>query len=192
MIDSLEAIGKECKELTLAQKNSDEISSLTSALLLMGGLEIIALVALYIKEGYSSRILVFLSVLLVMFIFYKIVLSKANKVVAAFDLGKTGNTDRSELRERLSYLNAGMDVKRARIKAVTWFYIVVFPIFLLTVKRLFSAEEAASFSYWYLPLLFFISYAVWKCFFDEDVSQVTVVQNRVNYLIKATQLTTKN
>jgi len=180
MKESISDIVEECSRLTLEQKNSEEISSFTSALFLLCGLELLAIVALYIREGFSNKILFFLATLLLMLFMYKWKLSQADNAVKK--LTPTNQLEGSAIKEKLEYLNAGLDMKLTRIRNIRWFYIIVFPVFLLNVQQLCKGVIETTYNPWQLPVIFICSYLVWSWFFKADKEGIEIVKKRVSYL----------
>lgn len=189
MKESISDIIEECSRITLEQKNSEDISSFTSALFFLCGLELLAIVALYIKEGFSNKLLLFLSVLIIMLLSYKWKLSQADSEV----MKKTPNTaGEDQVAEKIDYLNAGLNMKLVRISSIKWFYITVFPVFLFSIQQLCKGLVQTTYSHWLVPVVLILSYFIWGRFFSSDKKKIEVIQNRVNYLSSTASTIAKN
>ncbi len=189
MTKSISDIIEECARITSEQKNSNDISSFASALFIMCGLALISIIALYIKEGFSNKLLIFLSIVLVMLFLHRMRIGQTSKKVEELAVDKSGSEDVSK---DLAYLQAGLDMKFARIKGVKWFFIIVFPIYLLVLQQFLKGIIETNFSPWTAPLLFVVSYLVWTWFFRSDINKIAELKTRVNFLQARTKAIAKS
>ena len=94
----------------------------------------------------------------------------------------------SGIQKKLNYLSAGLQVKLTRVNAVKRFYIVVFPLFLLTLRELLYGPSDWKF----LIIIFLICLAcsaiVWGIFFQGDKAELERIDIITQQLIKETQL----
>ena len=127
------------------QRYSDDISSYNGAILLMAGLLIISVLLLFIMTGFRTQLLLVVLVMLAMFSYYRVSMHKAVQNLDRYDIkGKAieETFDKESVTQKLSYLNAALDLKMTRIRSVTLFYVFNFPFFLLSVKELLHGPSS--------------------------------------------------
>jgi len=192
MRDRLTKINEECSALLQADNNSDDINSLTYPLLFLGGIELIAIIVLYIKEGFSNDLMLYLAALLIMFLLYKLRLSSASKLAATVDINNLEGSDMDNLLSKFSYLEAGLHVKQEKVKSIKWFYIIVVPVFMLTMHQLFKEAVGGNYNFFAVPILFVISFIIWSWFFSSDIDKLRLTNNRIIYLNNKARLIAKS
>lgn len=156
-------------------KNSNKSSTYTYILLCLVSLFLIGIVLFYIKYGYFGRLLFYFAVLLGMVIFYRV-----NIVNALRELQNAGNyealkgvDDNQYMKQKLNYLDVGIEVKRKRITIIRGIYVAVFPVFLLLASELYLGpiEGFANF-FWKYILAFILGGIVWLFAFNNDIEQI--------------------
>jgi len=192
MKETLEILEEECSRLTLEHKNSEDIGTITAALLLLGGAELIAIIALYIRVGFSYTLLVFLVILLMMFLYYKLTLSAADSKVESVTVSIDDLSKVDRVVSKLQYLDAGINMKASRIKSTKYFYIIIFPIFALTIQEILDGLIGASYTHWQVPFLFVASWITWTLYYRRDKSSLAAISNRVRYMLNKAQLIAKS
>jgi len=181
LINQLDHIIQKSQTLLLKHRDSGDINSLTFILLFMGLLFFFGVSAVIIKYGLVTRYIVFLAVLILLFIFYKFKMSSA----AAINR-ETANYTNIDPNEKglyadglVNYLNTGYDLKLTRINAVKKFFIILFPLFLITMKEFFHGILTNKELGIYLVVLYPLSYLVWHLYFKEDLYQSNLVKEDI-------------
>ena len=114
-----------------------------------------------------------------MLFLHRIKLGQTRKKVEEHSVPSLDSEDASR---DVAYLQAGLDIKYARVKGVKWFFIMVFPVYLLALQQFLDGILATYYSPWILPLLFVLSYVIWSLFFRSDINRIDEIKARVNYL----------
>jgi len=183
----LEEIEKQYLEILTLHKNSDDISSFTSALIFMSGILIVALLMLFILNGYSSNMLVVVLTLLLMFIIYRIRMAKATERLERHDTAsRSGELSRETIESKLAYLPSGIQLKLERVKSVKLFYAVTFPFFLLVLQELFLDPVSTPSLIITLTVLLLMSTLVWSWFFSSDIKELERIERILKQLYKET------
>lgn len=181
MISKLDNIIQRSQTLLLKHRDSGDINSLTFILLFMGLLFFFGLSAVIIKYEFAPRYIVFLTVLILLFILYRIKMSGVaalNKKASNYTNIDPGDKEifASGLVE---YLDTGYDLKLTRIRSVKIFFILVFPLFLITTKEFFHGVLSPKQLLIYLLVLYPISYFVWSQYFKEELHRSNMVKNDI-------------
>ena len=183
---TLEQLDTEIKELIRSHRNSDDISGYSSALIFMAGILIIALLVLFILEGYDYKMLIVVLVMFYLFMTYRIRIGSAAKELEKvnIDTPQDGSFNPENILLKVKYLNAGLNVKRARIKSVRQFYVFTTPLFLILMKEILHGPQTARFIFWSLIITLVLSYFVWRAFFASDNDALDIVNKRAETIAK--------
>ncbi len=167
-------------ELLLSQySNNKDANSYTGALMLLGGLVVIAVILTYIRDGVSSRMVFMLGLVMVMFIYYRFRINKEFSKVKASELLLNSAETENNLPPKLSYLNTGLDQKITRVRMVRLFYAVIFPVFLYAAKDLVHKDLTTAFILKTVPFVFLISYVVWSKFYSSEIKKLENAQTKI-------------
>lgn len=168
MNDKIAFLEIKCDKLLSEHKQSEDIGSFTAAILLLGGLVLITIVLLYIRDGFTTRMIVFLSTLLVMFVVYKFrIKAEGEQIITKKPLLESSENS-VRTKAKIEYLSAGLNLKLTRVNATKWFYAVVFPLFLYSVKHFIHSDVTNDFVFKSGVLVFPLSFIVWSVFFSGD------------------------
>jgi len=168
MNEEIEYLESKCDKLLSEHKQSDDIGSFTAAILLLGGLVLITIVLLYIRDGFTVRMIVFLSTLLLMFLIYKFRIKSEGEQVAAKKLALDSQDIIVRAKAKIEYLSAGLSLKKTRVGAAKWFYSIVFPLFLYSVKHFIYSDVTNEFVLKSGLIVFPLSYLIWSNFYSGD------------------------
>lgn len=184
-MSSINQIETEYRQLLNQQKERDDISSYTAALILMAGLMITTILLLFIMNGYSSMLLAVVFIVLIMFSLYRVRMSSVTRILSEHDSKLVNNKELSKeiITHKLQYLESGIDVQMTRVRSVKQFYSVVFPLFLVSVKELLHGPMTLKFHMIALLILLIISYVVWGRFFRKDTIQLEEAQRATRNLL---------
>lgn len=173
-MSTLGEIEKEFQDLVYEQRHSDDISSYTTALMLMAGIVIISLLVLFIMVGHNIKMLLIILIILIMFSLYRLRMNKAAQEVslAQTDAISSLEIDKDTMTQKLKFLTAGIDLKIKRVKSVRQFYIVVFPLFLICIKEILHGPQTNQFLFWAIGASFMVSAIVWTWFFSSDIREL--------------------
>ena len=187
IMSTFEEIEKEFQDLVYQQRHSDDISSYTTALMLMAGIIIVSLLVLFIMVGYNTKMLLIVLVILIMFTLYRLRMNKAAEVVAAAqtDAVSSLEIDKETMTQKLKYLIAGIDLKINRVKSVRQFYIFIFPLFLICIKEILHGPQSNRFLFWALLSSIVVSAVVWTRFFRRDIRELEETKEITLQLKKA-------
>ncbi len=165
------------QELIRSQRNSEDISSYSTALIFKAGILIIALLVLFIIEGYNYKMLLSVAVLLILFMSYRITISSAARELDKISIDGIQDLSESEIiLRKIEYLNAGLNVKRARVKSVTQFYTFTTPLFLIMMKEIVNGPQSSRFVFWAMIITLVLSYFIWKAFFVSDYDNLDLIK----------------
>lgn len=181
MISELDQIIQRSQTLLLKHKGSGDINSLTFILLFIGLLFFFGVSAVIIKDGVTSRYIVFLVLLVLLFIRHKFKMTAAYKMnQEAYSYTNIDPGDKVPYAEGLvNYIDSGFDLKLARINSVKQFYTIVFPLFMITMKEFFHGLATAQEIFFYLIILLPLSFFIWHRYFKEEIGQAETIQQEI-------------
>ena len=174
---NLEQLDNQIQALIRSQRNSEDISSYNAALILKASMLIIALLVLFILEGYNYMMLLSVAVLLILFMTYRIRVSAAAKALDKINIdGLQDSPEPESILKKIDYLNAGLNVKRARVKSVTQFYTFTTPLFLVMMKEILHGPQSSRFVFWAMIITLIFSFFIWRAFFITDNDNLDLVK----------------
>ncbi|MBT8188954.1 MAG: hypothetical protein HKN67_14130 [Saprospiraceae bacterium] len=152
--DRLQLIESRADTLLQNLKEDNHAFIYSTSILIMVSLYLLAVVFLYIKSGFSVKLLIYLVVLIGMLAYYKMSMNKA--FAESDEMSKYKNIDHDDkvnyVSGMLKYLSSGFEVKLTRIHSVRLFYTILFPLFLLIVREIYVGS--------YTSMSFFINLAL--------------------------------
>lgn len=180
--NKLDLVEKKCLTLLQNLRNNDDAGIYTTALIILGMLIFIAVLALYIKIGYSNFLLFGLLLTAVLFIVFKVKTNAAIKtnVDKSSFLNDNSESKIVHVTKMLDYLSSGLEVKLIRIKMVRLFYFVLFPIFLLLVRELFFGPASGKELFWGFIGGLVLSIVSWSYFFKSDLIDLVYYKEDVD------------
>ena len=182
MKNNLQFLQTKYDSILAHQESSDDISYYTGAMLLLSGLLIITLLGIFIKDNYSMRLLVFITVLLASLLYYKTKLKPNN--LAEIKTKAEEENHEAILKGKLRLLSSDLAARASRVSAVRWFYTINFPIFLYSIKEFISGPMSSKFLFWSLVSSFVIGMMVWSWFFKGDSEKLELYKSEVDRMIR--------
>ena len=186
--DKLQIIENKAEKLLKDVKYGADNASYTNAFYLLLVIYIISMSASYILTGDS--ILIYLVVLIVSLIVYKLIIStyakKAQELsnYKSFDL----NDKLPYVTRMLSYLGAEIELKIARVLALRYFYMIVFPFFMLLIAQIFLGIFDGNVLYINLAVALTLGVSYWFFYFKNDISELNLDKEDVDEMIKKISL----
>ena len=183
--DRLQLIESRAETLLQDLKEDDHAFVYSTSILIMVSLYLLAIVFLYIKSGFSVKLLIYLVVLIGMLAYYKM---SMNKVYGeSSELAGYKNVDSDDkvnyVSGMLKYLSSGFEVKLTRIHSVRLFYAILFPLFLLIVREIYMGP--------YTSMSFLINLAVaavlgsfWYIYFAGNQKSLVADRTEIDELIR--------
>ncbi len=169
-------------------KSTNKSSTYTYILLILVVLFFVAIIAFYIKYGYYGRLIFYFLILLVGVLYYRFnILSAIRDLQEASQFeGLKEVNDREYLKQKLNYLNLGIDLKRARISLIRSVYVIMFPVFLVLVSEIYHAPiEGTSHFLWRYLLAFLLGGIFWMFAFNSDLEQMDNYEDDALILARA-------
>ncbi len=156
-------------------KHTNKSTTYTYILLCLVAIFLVGIVLFYIKYGYFGRLLAYFAVLLGTVIYYRVNIVNAIRELqdaSGYDALK-GVDDKQYMKQKLNYLDVGIEVKRKRITLIRGIYVLIFPVFLVLASELYIGpiEGFASFLWKYI-LAFILGGIVWMFAFNNDIEQI--------------------
>lgn len=185
MKEQLTFIDEKCSAILRQQLNTDNMGSLTIAILLLSLLLLSSVLLSYYKFGFSLLILFSLLTLIGAFLNYKRKMNAAylsNRIFADYN-AVDSEDEIMYLHKKLNYLSTGISVKIQRINATQLFYCLVFPFYLMNVKVAFFGEQDSTQLYLFL-LALLMSSPVWFLIFYLEKTELESEQIDVKNLIQ--------
>lgn len=182
MKNNLQFLESKYETLIKDQESRDDVSYYTGAMLLLGGLLVITILGIFIKDNYSVRLLVFIGILFISLLTYR---SKISMSAQKSETSKTNHMgDQAfQLKHRLQVLKNTLNSKKARVAALEWFYIVNFPIYLFSIQEFISGPMSNEFLLWSILISFLIGIIVWRLYFSGDRNRIVDHELTVTQMI---------
>lgn len=152
---------------SLLERN-DKSENTILLLILAVPLFLVCLYQIYVY-GFGIRILILLGLV----VFLIINRSRLQGVIkTATEKSKSLNTDAESTISRISYIEAGLDVKQTRTSMTRNFYVLFFPLLMISLGELFSGPFTTVQYIVLLLVAFFVGGIFWYKFFDEDIQEL--------------------
>ena len=183
--DKLQLIESRAETLLKDLKEDSHAFVYSTALLIMVSLYLIAIVFLYIKFDFSTKLLIYLVLLIGMLAYYKMNMNKVFAESAALLNYKTIDRDDkvNYVAGLLRYLNSGFEVKLTRLKSVRIIYAILFPFFLLIVREIFLGTFTDTSSFIINLAVAMVLGGFWYFYFASDQSELELDKEEVDELI---------
>ena len=183
--DKLQLIESRAETLLKDLKEDNHAFVYSTALLIMVSLYLIAIVFLYIKFDFSTKLLIYLVLLIGMLAYYKMNMNKVFAESASLLNYKTIDRDDkvNYVAGLLRYLNSGFEVKLTRLKSVRIIYAILFPFFLLIVREIFLGTFADTSSFIINLAVAIVLGGFWYFYFASDQSELELDKEEVDALI---------
>ncbi|NNE25498.1 MAG: hypothetical protein HKN09_01525 [Saprospiraceae bacterium] len=183
--DKLQLIESRAETLLKDIKEDNHAFVYSTALLIMVSLYLIAIVFLYIKFDFSTKLLIYLVLLIGMLAYYKMNMNKVFAESAALLNYKTIDRDDkiNYVAGLLRYLNSGFEVKLTRLKSVRIIYAILFPFFLLIVREIFLGSFSDTSSFLINLVVAIVLGGFWYFYFASDQSELELDKEEVDELI---------
>ena len=188
---SLKHLEEKSLAIIKSETESNDSNSVTSAMILLAVLIFISILSLYIKNGYSIRLIVFLILMLATFLIYKAMMRSVYAEHATHANYKTLASSEDKvhfIKAMLDYISSGYGVKLRRLSLLKWFYILNFPLFLVNMKELIGEGIPDSgFVSIFLSAAVF-SFLIWSLFFHFELSEQESNQREVDGILNELKL----
>lgn len=186
MVDRLDFILKKSQIALLEHTNSDDISSLTVALIFIVILVLIAISAVTIKHGSHPRYMVFIAAAIFLFLLYRLrMLKAANTTKLYSNYTSVDPNARKEYASALcQYLISGFEMKTVRARIVILFYAVLTPILPVSTYDFFYGFMTDKQFMLSLLVTLPLSYFIWKWWFSEDMNKFTYLKEDYDKYLK--------
>ena len=183
--DKLQLIESRAETLLKDLKEDNHAFVYSTALLIMVSLYLIAIVLLYIKFDFSTKLLIYLVLLIGMLAYYKMNMNKVFAESATFLNYKTIDRDDkvNYVAGLLRYLNSGFEVKLTRLRSVRIIYSILFPFFLLIVREIITGPFADTSSFIINLAVAVVLGGFWYFYFASDQSELELDKEEVDELI---------
>ena len=137
--DKLQLIEEKAETLLEELKNDDDAFVYSTTLLILVVLFLLAIVFLYILTGLSTKLLIYLVILIAVLAYYRLNMNKAYKESTILQKYKDIDpaNKSSYVSGLLKYLASGVTIKLERLKSVRLFYTIMFPLFLLIIREIY-------------------------------------------------------
>ncbi len=188
---SLKHLEEKSLAIIKSETQSNDSNSVTSAMILLAILLFISILSLYIKNGYSMRLIVFLVLMLVTFMIYKAMMRSAyaEHATHANYMDLASSEDKVHfIGAMLEYISSGYGVKLRRLGLLKWFYILNFPLFLVNMKELIGEGIPDS---GFVPIFLsaaVFSFIIWSLFFYFEISEYKGNRMEVDAIISDLRL----
>lgn len=169
--DKLELIELKAEKLLERYLADSDVAVYTNALYFMVSIFLIAVCLLYVFEGYEHLIYV---VALLAIIPYRIIISKAHAEAEMKSMYPTLETaDKKQFTiSKLDYLSSLLGLKIARLKALRLFYMIVFPVWLYMLSKIFiNRSFSGSSELIYLLPAIVLGAVFWYFFFNKEIAE---------------------
>lgn len=188
--DKLDLVEKKCLTVLQNLRNNDNAGTYITAVIVLGLLMFLTIVILYIKNGYSNKLLIGLILTAIMFLLYKKKTKDAidiNSVKSSL-LSTEAETKTMHVSNTLDYLSSGIDVKLVRIRMVRQFYFILFPIYLILIQDLFYGPITSHQIFWGLIGGAILSFIAWGYFFRNELIDLVYHKEEVDAMRKTISL----
>ncbi len=183
--DKLQIIESRAETLLSELKEDDHSFIYSTALLVMVALYLLAIIFLYIKSGFSTKLLIYLVALIGMLAYYKMNMNRIFSESSELLNYKKINTDDkvNYVSGMLKYLSSGFEVKLTRIQSVRWIYTILFPLFLLIIREIYMGEYSSMTFFINLIIAAFLG-LLWYVFFGYSQKDLLLDRVEIDELIQ--------
>ncbi len=176
--ERLNFLENKCLVLTQRLRNNDDAMSYALAISLMSIVFFITAVLHYIIFGFSSTIISFIVIAIILLVLYKF------RIKHVLDINKqhsskleaNRNYKHKHVCDLNEFLKSASHVKITRIKMVRLIYVIVFPMFLILLFELVNGQNGkVSFS-WLIFMAIIMSVPVWYFYFGTQLSDLVLIE----------------
>lgn len=89
-------------------------------------------------------------------------------------------TEIQQVKQKINYINSGIEIKKNRIQLIRYFYMFFFPIFMFTLSSLIWQKLSSTQSIWALCFAFLIGGIFWAYFFKPEIEDLEYTQEELN------------
>lgn len=182
--DKLQLIDEKANALLEELKNEDDAFVYSTTLLILVVLFLLAIVFLYIFSGVSTKLLIYLVILIGALTYYRINMNRMYKESTILqNYQKIDPADKTNyVAGLLKYLASGVSIKLERLKSVRLFYTVMFPIFLLIIREIYVGEYTNQSFLLSAVMAAIIGGLFWYFYFSNGLAELEADREEINEL----------
>lgn len=183
--DKLQMIESKAEMLLNELKEDNHSFIYSTALLIIVALCLLAIVFLYIKSGFSVKLLIYLVSVIGLLAYYKMNMNKVFADTTALAKYKSVQKDDkvNYVSGMLKYLSSGFEVKLTRLQSVRWAYTILFPIFLIIAQEIYKGPFTSK-SFLISVVLAILLGAFWYFFFGPQYNNLIEDRSEIDELIQ--------
>ena len=186
--DRLDLVEAKAEKLLDDYRSDSDIAVYTNAMFFLVGILIIAIILLYIYEGYGQLIY---SLALLSLIPYKIMIGSASEYSQSLSFykniyvsNKIGFTT-----TKLKYLKSLIVLKLTRVRALRIVYMCCFPVLLYVLSKLFVEREIVfTDELIYAAAAILIGTIYWYFYFKNEIQDLELDQDEIKSIISSISL----
>ena len=182
--DKLQLIEHKAESLLTDLKEGNDASLYFNALIVLVAVFLLTLITLFIKSGDFYNLLIYLTILIALLTLYNVRMSSAykeNALLKRYTALKESDDKLGYVSGLLKYLSSGMNIKLKRLKTVRLSYIIIFPIFLVLLKELFSGGSNLFLDF---VIAILMGSTFWAIYFNKDIEELSYAQDDIDEMIR--------
>jgi len=186
--DKLDLVEAKAEKLLDDYRSDSDIAVYTNAMFFIVGILLIAIILLYIYDGYGQLIY---SLALLSLIPYKIMIGSASEYAKSLSLYK--NIDVNDrvgfTSTKLKYLKSLIGLKITRVRALRIVYMCCFPALLYVLSKLFIERELILLNELvYASVAIVIGVTFWYFYFKNEILELELDQEEIKVIITSISL----